>query len=121
MGAKYMVDLEALLKTLGEVNLHYIRFKPLLPEKFQRYGMRTFIEALMLAYEVPRSQWALGMSRLFLKAGQLKALEDMRAEGAVPNTENLDRIVKMIIRRKWVRACHAIRLSNWLPKFMRKI
>lgn len=27
-------------------------------------------------------EWALGMSRLFLKAGQLKALEDMRTEGA---------------------------------------
>ena len=26
----------------------------LLPESFQRYGMRTFIEALMLAYDVPK-------------------------------------------------------------------
>ena len=97
--------------------------------------MRTFIEALMLAYEGPEQarspgppvgrgtdrvtrceglvdgkdpitdhgdtqlarhddprwfpaarpllleEWALGMSRLFLKAGQLKALEDMRSEG----------------------------------------
>ena len=25
--------------------------------------------------------WALGMSRLFLKAGQLKALEDLRSKG----------------------------------------
>merc|ERR1712216_150795 len=96
------------------------RFKALLPEKFQRYGMRTFIEALMLAYDVPRSQWALGMSRLFLKAGQLKALEDMRADGAVPDSEKLDRIVKMLIQKRWKRACHAIRLCNWLPKFMRK-
>merc|ERR1712048_390414 len=105
ISAKYQKDLEALLKTLSEANLHYIRcfkpnafqkpdlfngtlvldqivqcgtielvkimhdgfpnrcsfeelynrFKSLLPENFQRYGMRTFIEALMLAYEVPRA------------------------------------------------------------------
>lgn len=171
ISSKYSKDLEALLQTLGEANLHYIRcfkpnalqkpdlfngqlvldqivqcgtielvkimhdgfpnrcffeelcnrFKSLLPEKFQRYGMRTFIEALMLAYEVPRSEWALGMSRLFLKAGQLKALEDMRAGGVVPKPEILEGIVKEIVRKRWSRACTAIRLCNWLPKFLGKV
>jgi len=171
ISGKYSKDLEALLQTLSEANLHYIRcfkpnsaqkpdlfngqlvldqiiqcgtielvkimhdgfpnrcnfeelynrFKTLLPENFQRYGMRTFIEALMLAYEVPRGQWALGMSRLFMKAGQLKALEDMRAEGAVPNPENLRRIVREIIRKRWMRACEAVRLCNWLPKLLRQV
>merc|ERR1719424_90172 len=171
ISSKYSRDLEALLKTLSEANLHYIRcfkpnalqkpdifhgqlvldqivqcgtielvkimhdgfpnrctfeelykrFKALLPEKFSRYGQRTFIEALMLAYEVPREQWALGMTRLFLKAGQLKALEDMRADGVKPNPENLERIVKQIIRKRWSRACTAIKLCNWLPKMLREV
>merc|ERR1719163_2053938 len=72
------------------------RFKALLPENFQRYGDRTFIEALMLAYKVPKEDWALGMSRLFLKAGQLKKLEDMRSEGCKPDPEDLARIVSSI-------------------------
>jgi len=171
ISSKYSKDLEALLQTLSEANLHYIRcfkpnavqkagifsgklvldqivqcgtielvkimhdgfpnrcafeelcnrFKSLLPEKFQRYGQRTFIEALMLAYEVPRGQWALGMSLLFLKAGQLKALEDMRAEGAVPKPEILDRIVKQIIRKRWSRACEAVKLCNYLPKLLQQV
>lgn len=94
------------------------RFRDLLPESFQRYGMRTFIEALMLAYDVPKEEWALGMSRLFLKAGQLKALEDMRTEGAEADPERLRQIVHDIIRKKWLRANHAIQLVNYLPRFL---
>eukprot|EP00913_Durusdinium_trenchii_P017698 g16637.t1 len=97
------------------------RFRDLLPESFQRYGMRTFIEALMLAYEVPEQEWALGMSRLFLKAGQLKALEDMRSEGAEADPERLKAIVHSIIRKKWVRAKNAIQLCLYLPRFLAEL
>jgi len=97
------------------------RFRELLPENFRRYGMRTFIEALMLAYEVPREEWALGMSRLFLKAGQLRMLESMRSEGTMPKAEKLAKIVTGIIRRRWISAIHAVRLCQWLPKLLEQI
>lgn len=96
------------------------RFKSLLPESFQRYGTRTFIETLMLAYDVPQTQWALGTSRLFLKAGQLKALEDMREGGSTPDVVKLESIARQIIRKRWYRACLAIRLCIWLPKYLRQ-
>jgi len=168
---KYSADLENLLKTLNQCQLHYIRcFKPnalqqrgnfddslvldqivqcgtielvkimhdgypnrcvfdelvgrfrdLLPPSFQRYGLRTFIEALMLAYDVPKEDWALGMSRLFLKAGQLKALEDLRSKGAEPDPEKLQQIVRGIIRKRWLRAIHAVQLCNYLPRFLSEI
>jgi len=97
------------------------RFRSLLPESFQRYGMRTFIEALMLAYDVPNEDWELGVSRLFLKAGRLKALEDLRSEGAVPDPEALRRIVQGIIRKRWIRAIHAVQLCHYLPKLLEEI
>mmetsp|Transcript_17422 Transcript_17422/g.38375 ORF Transcript_17422/g.38375 Transcript_17422/m.38375 type:complete len:1359 (+) Transcript_17422:100-4176(+) len=97
------------------------RFRELLPEKFQRYGMRTFIEALMLAYDVPREQWALGMSRLFLKAGQMKALEDMRYSGVSPDPDKLATIVSGIIRKKWTRAVNAVKLCLYVPKLITQI
>mmetsp|Transcript_106948 Transcript_106948/g.312762 ORF Transcript_106948/g.312762 Transcript_106948/m.312762 type:complete len:1388 (+) Transcript_106948:67-4230(+) len=97
------------------------RFRSLLPESFQSYGMRTFIEALMLAYDVPEDQWALGMSRLFLRAGQLKALDDMRSEGARPKADKLASIVRGIIRKRWIRAGNAVRLCNYLPNFLQQI
>lgn len=35
----------------------------------------------MLAWEIDDHQWTLGTSRLFLKAGQLRALEELRDIG----------------------------------------
>mmetsp|Transcript_76768 Transcript_76768/g.148280 ORF Transcript_76768/g.148280 Transcript_76768/m.148280 type:complete len:1301 (-) Transcript_76768:29-3931(-) len=97
------------------------RFRDLLPERFQRFGNRTFIEALMLAYEVPRNEWELGMSRLFLKAGQLRALEAMRSGGTRPKAEALEAIVSGIIRKRWARAGNAVRLCNYIPRFISQI
>jgi myosin heavy subunit len=97
------------------------RFRCMLPASFQRYGTRTFIEALMLAYQIPREQWELGMSRLFLKAGQLKKLEDLRSDGAAPDADVLAKIVSGLVRKRWTRAGHAVRLSLYLPKLMQEI
>jgi len=104
--------------TFEEISL---RFQDLLPASFQRYDRRTFIEALMLAYDVPRSDWVLGMSRLFLKSGQLRALNDLRYGGAQPEAEKLVVIVSAIVRKRWNRAVHAIRLCNWLPSLLAQI
>merc|ERR1719424_149421 len=92
------------------------RFKAMLPPHFARYGSRTFIEALMRAYGVPRDQWALGFTRLFLKAGQLQILDALRDEGTLPEVARLTEIIRDIVRRKWRRAVQAICLSLWLPK-----
>jgi len=97
------------------------RYKALLPDSFQRYGTRTFIEALMLAYEVPRTQWDLGITRLFLKSGQLKMLESMREGGAKPDPDKLKAIVKDIVRKKWSRAHQAISFCLWVPKMVGEI
>jgi len=97
------------------------RFHKLLPEKFQRYRTRTFIEALLLAYKVPRDEWALGMSRLFLKAGRLKMLEDLRSESAMPEAEVLEQIARDIVRKQWVRAIHAVSFCQFVPKFIRQL
>lgn len=97
------------------------RFESLLPEQFLRYGRRTFIEALMTAYDVPSHEWALGMSRLFLKAGQLKALESMRTEGATPPAERLSSIVRGIILNRWKRAGCVVMVCNFIPKFIAQL
>ncbi|CAK0841759.1 unnamed protein product, partial [Prorocentrum cordatum] len=98
------------LSDLGE------RYKDLLPDGFQSYGSRTFVEALMLAYEVPRGHWALGVSRLFLRAGQLQALEDLRSGGRRPSPEQLQGVLRTLVRRRWRRACQAVMLCLWVPR-----
>merc|ERR1712066_766646 len=62
------------------------------------------------------------MSRLFLKAGQLKKLEDMRSEGSCAvSEEKLQAIVTTIICKKWVRAIHAVRVCNYVPKVIAQL
>jgi len=56
------------------------RFTPLLPERLRRCSQRTFVQMLMSMYQVPKEEWALGDTQLFLKAGQLAALEELRRE-----------------------------------------
>jgi myosin heavy subunit len=94
------------------------RFQAMLPSDFARYGPRTFIEALMRVYGVPQDQWALGFTRLFLKAGQLQVLEALRDEGAQPDAARLADIIRDIVRRRWRRAVQAICFGLWLPKFV---
>jgi myosin heavy subunit len=168
---KYTQDLDNLLQTLTDCNMHYIRcfkpteeqqpgmfqqqlvlnqivqcgtielvkimhdgfpnrcdlqdllkhFKDMLPESFQRYGARTFIEALMLAYKVPKDEYAVGLSRLFLKSERRKALEDMRDSGCMASPDELKAIVRGIIRKKWVRAIHAVRICLYVPKLARQV
>lgn len=98
-----------------------LRFKAMLPPDFARHGSRTFIEALMRAYGVPRAQWALGFTRLFLKAGQLQILEALHTEGVQPEAAHLADIIRDVIRRKWRRAVQAICVGLWLPKFVAKV
>jgi len=45
--------LQLLWATLPSASLIFWLQGDLLPERFQRYGTRTFIEALLLAYDVP--------------------------------------------------------------------
>merc|ERR1719191_164374 len=97
------------------------RFKNLLPPQFERYGLRTFVMALMKSFEVPEEDYALGMSRLFLKAGQLKMLECLRSDGVQPNVEILTRIARDIVLQKWRRGARAISFCIWLPKYVAKL
>merc|ERR1712008_171758 len=47
--------------------------------------------------------------------------EGMRLEGARPKPEALARILSNIIRKRWIRAIHAVRLCNYLPKFLAQL
>eukprot|EP00438_Fugacium_kawagutii_P004482 Skav232405 [mRNA] locus=scaffold1077:767154:796497:- [translate_table: standard] len=127
---KYCADLETLLQTLGTCQLHYIRTLvavqgDLLPESFQRYGTRTFIEALLLAYDVPNEEnRGLGdVEKLKLLMWQaeigyqlfLLIIFDIE-DRAAPDAQKLRQIMRQIIRKKWIRAAHAIALCHYLPR-----
>eukprot|EP00746_Dinoflagellata_sp_MGD_P166557 gnl/MRDRNA2_/MRDRNA2_96531_c0_seq1.p1 gnl/MRDRNA2_/MRDRNA2_96531_c0~~gnl/MRDRNA2_/MRDRNA2_96531_c0_seq1.p1 ORF type:complete len:1449 (+),score=260.15 gnl/MRDRNA2_/MRDRNA2_96531_c0_seq1:78-4424(+) len=97
------------------------RYINLLPSVFQEYDKRDFVHAIMLAFEVDPAQWVLGMSKLFLKAGQLRLLEDLRNKGSQASQKMLSKIRREFARKKLRRCMVAITISLWIPKHMRKM
>lgn len=92
-----------------------LQFGPLLQERFCVCSQRTLVASLMLALGVPRSQWAVGGTQLFLKAGQLLMLDEIRRGGALqlaPAT--LAAAVRRVVRARWRKAVAAITAVRWL-------
>jgi hypothetical protein len=97
------------------------RYTTLLPSVFQQYEKRDFVHAIMLAFEVDPDQWVLGMSKLFLKAGQLRLLEDLRVEGSQATMKMLSKIRREFAQKKLRRCFTAITIALWFPRYMRKL
>jgi len=96
-------------------------FSSLLPADFERYGDRDFCEAIMLAFEIDASQWTVGVSRLFLKAGQLRVLEHLLDSKSTASTEMIAKIRTHFLRKKWRAAVTAISFALWLRKYTREL
>jgi len=91
------------------------RFQNLLPSDFQRYKDAEFVEALMMAFELEPGEWTLGTKRLFLKAGQLLVLENLRDVGSTASQDLLKRLRLHFAKKKvWSIVAKAKVLRNWL-------
>lgn len=97
------------------------RFANLLPEDFRRYKDRDFVEAIMIAFELPSAQWTIGTTRLFLKAGQLRVLEDLLDSGSTASQDMIQKIRRQFARKKLRAVRTAIRFAIWLPKHAKKL
>mmetsp|Transcript_106958 Transcript_106958/g.300800 ORF Transcript_106958/g.300800 Transcript_106958/m.300800 type:complete len:1392 (-) Transcript_106958:85-4260(-) len=97
------------------------RFKDLLPKTMvENYSPRHFVLAIMMAFKIEESQWTLGTKRLFLKAGQLRILENLRDVGCKASKEMIWQIRVMFARRRVRAAFQAVTLVRWLPGHMRR-
>lgn len=92
------------------------RFTGLLPQDMvENYSPAHFVLAIMLAFEIEEGQWTLGLTRLFLKAGQLRVLENLRDAGSTASKEMIWKIRALFARKKVRAACAAISFLRWLP------
>ncbi|CAJ1410582.1 unnamed protein product [Effrenium voratum] len=94
------------------------RFQKLLPPEFAHYSDRDFMHAVMLAWEIDDSQWTLGTSRLFLKAGQLRALEELRDTGGTASQSVIKKIRLQFAKKKARAFAHGIEFVSYLRKVM---
>eukprot|EP00931_Biecheleriopsis_adriatica_P052437 TRINITY_DN304_c0_g4_i3.p1 TRINITY_DN304_c0_g4~~TRINITY_DN304_c0_g4_i3.p1 ORF type:complete len:1396 (+),score=270.35 TRINITY_DN304_c0_g4_i3:95-4282(+) len=96
------------------------RFKDLLPPDFARYSDRDFVHAVMLAWKIHESQWTLGTKRLFLKAGQLRVLEDLRDLGRQASKEVIKKIRQQFNMKKARAYAHAVEFVTYVQRVVRK-
>lgn len=98
-----------------------MRFSPLLPERERCQSHRTFAKMLMLAYRIPREHWAVGVTQLFLKAGQLATLEELRGMGrnaaSLLSPEALVAARRTIVRGRWRQVTMASSFVRWLQRY----
>jgi len=97
------------------------RFAPLLPPALRTGSPRTLAQSLMLALGVPRGDWTLGVSQLFLKAGQLAALEDLRNGSTALDAAAVAAARRAIVRGRWQRAAVAGKCVAHLARLARQI
>eukprot|EP00930_Biecheleria_cincta_P042317 TRINITY_DN29114_c0_g1_i1.p1 TRINITY_DN29114_c0_g1~~TRINITY_DN29114_c0_g1_i1.p1 ORF type:complete len:1380 (+),score=230.46 TRINITY_DN29114_c0_g1_i1:60-4199(+) len=96
------------------------RLKRMLPPEFERYSHRDFLHAVLIAWNMDESQWTLGTRRLFLKAGQLRVLEDLKDLGGQASQEVIKSICRRFAKKKVKAAAHAIEIVCYLQKSMKK-
>mmetsp|Transcript_88651 Transcript_88651/g.286346 ORF Transcript_88651/g.286346 Transcript_88651/m.286346 type:complete len:1034 (-) Transcript_88651:439-3540(-) len=97
------------------------RFAPLLPPNLCTGSPRTLAQSLMLALGVPRGDWTLGVSQLFLKAGQLAALEDLRSGSTALDPAAVAAARRAIVLGRWQRAAVAGKCVAHLARLARQI
>lgn len=94
------------------------RYDGLLPKEFSRYSSRSIVEALMRAFQMDPMHWRLGPSKLFLKAGQLRVLEELRSSGSQPSQDVVMAIRRDFALKRFRSAVHAVSLIRWLPSHL---
>jgi len=93
------------------------RFATFLPERLRRCSVQTFAKTLMLVYGIPQADWAVGLTQLFTKAGQLAVVDELCTGGAAPDPAALAAAFRAVVRARWRQAFHAVSFARWLPRY----
>ena len=96
-------------------------YQSLLPHDFRSLTPRDFVSVIMSAFDVPAAEFAVGFTTLFLKADQIRLLEQIRGVGEIPSAELLSKIRRQVVIRKFKRCANAVRIVLWFPKMLKDI
>ena len=97
------------------------KFQHLLPYDFRQLNHRDLTSVIMNAFEIPPQEYAIGFTTLFLKADQVRLLEQLRGVGELPSERVLSTIRKQVVEKKLRRCLQVVRLVVWLPKLMKEL
>ena len=96
-------------------------FQSMLPHDFRNLGPRDFTSVIMNAFEIPPTEYAIGFTTLFLKADQIRLLEQLRGVGELPSARILSVIRRQVMEKKLRRCFEVVKVVNWLPKLAKQL
>ena len=97
------------------------KYQSLLPYDFHSLNARDLTSVIMHAFEIPPTEYAIGFTTLFLKADQIRLLEQLKGCGELPSSAILSVIRRQVSGKKLRRCLNAVKLALWFPKLLRQI
>jgi len=123
-----MLQTCALLKNGYPTRIGYAevkqRYLPVLPKQIASLNLSdaVFAGAILYGFEVPRSLYQLGATRVFFRSGGVSALDDMRYCDMSKRAPRLIKLVKRyIILRNYRRGLTHVRMGNALLWQLRRV
>eukprot|EP00301_Raphidiophrys_heterophryoidea_P001740 c10828_g1_i1.p1 GENE.c10828_g1_i1~~c10828_g1_i1.p1 ORF type:complete len:1377 (-),score=284.44 c10828_g1_i1:307-4395(-) len=88
-----------------------------MPEAIRHLPASQFVEAILMALDLDKNEYALGVTRVFFKAGQLAFLEQLTgrdlSEGGV---DIVAKVKKWLVRKRWHKAKSVVKTCVKLMK-----
>eukprot|EP00736_Rhodelphis_marinus_P011117 Rmarinus@m.122 len=97
----------------------YSRYGEVMPPALRSMNAKDFVQALLLALDVPQDEYQLGVTRIFFRSGKMAFLEQLRGT-TLP--EEVAAKVKKWLARKRLRSAY-VYISNalYVWKFMQRV
>eukprot|EP00301_Raphidiophrys_heterophryoidea_P005017 c12143_g1_i1.p1 GENE.c12143_g1_i1~~c12143_g1_i1.p1 ORF type:complete len:1493 (+),score=327.31 c12143_g1_i1:156-4634(+) len=83
----------------------YDRYKNFMPPTVASLDSTSFTEALLMALEIDRAEFQLGITRVFFRAGKLAFLDDLTgADYETIAPDIAEKVRKWLVKKRWKRA-----------------
>eukprot|EP00397_Hematodinium_sp_SG-2012_P000769 GEMP01000770.1.p1 GENE.GEMP01000770.1~~GEMP01000770.1.p1 ORF type:complete len:1557 (+),score=357.15 GEMP01000770.1:673-4671(+) len=92
-----------------------------LPQDLRDQDARMLLGALMQVLGLKSGDWAVGLTRVFLKNGQLAILDKLVGATGDEAMETASKLRSHLRRVKFVRCVNVVRIARWLPKYIKKM
>eukprot|EP00004_Rigifila_ramosa_P020691 TRINITY_DN5403_c0_g1_i2.p1 TRINITY_DN5403_c0_g1~~TRINITY_DN5403_c0_g1_i2.p1 ORF type:complete len:1321 (-),score=360.16 TRINITY_DN5403_c0_g1_i2:49-3759(-) len=83
----------------------YDRYKDMMPPQIAELDSNSFCEALLMALDIPKKDYQMGITKIFFRAGKLAFLDDLRSSDYKELAPKIAEKVRKWLMKKKVRRC----------------
>lgn len=100
----------------------YNQYSPLLyPQPTFELNRRDFSQAVLALFDLQRSEYQLGLTKVFFKAGRRALLENVMNRDSKLSPEDMDILMNFLMKKRWQRALATIKATVVFQKCIKRI